>query len=151
MTEIVTNFLQQHLYLHAFVIFICFLSIIVAMVIDLVAGIQKAVELNEARTSTGYKKTCDKARKYFGPFGITVCIDIVTCIIVPIPIFSILWSIWVGFCEFKSVREKAWEKAETRKQDRTMQVILENKDDIAKTIVELLKQATEKDEEDKTC
>ena len=33
MTEIVTNFLQQHLYLHAFVIFICFLSIIVAMVI----------------------------------------------------------------------------------------------------------------------
>ena len=115
------------------------------------AGIQKAVELNEARTSTGYKKTCDKARKYFGPFGITVCIDIVTCIIVPIPVFSILWSIWVGFCEFKSVREKAWEKAEIRKQDRTMQVILENKDDIAKTIVELLKQATEKDEEDKTC
>lgn len=151
MTEIVTNFLQQHLYLHAFVIFICFLSIIVAMVIDLVAGIQKAVELNEARTSTGYKKTCDKARKYFGPFGITVCIDIVTCIIVPIPVFSILWSIWVGFCEFKSVREKAWEKAEIRKQDRTMQVILENKDDIAKTIVELLKQATEKDEEEKTC
>ena len=32
-----------------------------------------------------------------------------------------------------------------------MQVILENKDDIAKTIVELLKQATEKDEEGKTC
>lgn len=24
------------------------------------------------------KKTCDKAWKYFGPFGITVCIDIDT-------------------------------------------------------------------------
>ncbi len=147
MTEIVTSFLQQHLYLHAFVIFICFLSIIVAMAIDLVTGIQKAIELNEARTSTGYKKTCDKARKYFGPFGITVCIDIVSCVIVPIPVFSIIWSIWVDFCEFKSVREKA----EIRKQDRTMQVILENKDAIAKTAVELLKQTTEKDEEGKTC
>lgn len=151
MTEIATSFLQQHLYLHAFVIFICFLSIIVAMAIDLVTGIQKAIELNEARTSTGYKKTCDKARKYFGPFGITVCIDIVSCVIVPIPVFSIILSIWVDFCEFKSVREKAWEKAEIRKQDRTIQVILENKDAIANTVVELLKQSTEKGEEDKTC
>lgn len=56
MTEIATSFLQQHLYLHAFVIFICFLSIIVAMAIDLVTGIKKAIGLNEARTSTGYKK-----------------------------------------------------------------------------------------------
>lgn len=32
-----------------------------------------------------------------------------------------------------------------------MQVILENKDAIAKTVVELLKQTTEKDEEGKTC
>lgn len=151
MTEIATSFLQQHLYLHAFVIFICFLSIIVTMPIDLVTGIQKAIELNEVRTSTGYKKTCDKARKYFGPFGITVCIDIVSCVIVPIPVFSIIWSIWVDFCEFKSVREKAWEKAEIRKQDRTIQVILENKDAIANTVVELLKQSTEKGEEDKTC
>lgn len=151
MTEIATSFLQQHLYLHAFVIFICFLSIIVTMAIDLVTGIQKAIELNEVRTSTGYKKTCDKARKYFGPFGITVCIDIVSCVIVPIPVFSIIWSIWVDFCEFKSVREKAWEKAEIRKQDRTIQVILENKDAIANTVVELLKQSTEKGEEDKTC
>lgn len=74
-----------------------------------------------------------------------------TCIIVPIPVFSIVWSLWVDFCEFKSVREKSWEKAEIRKQDRTVQVILENKDAIAKTIVELLKQSTEKDKEDKTC
>ena len=49
------------------------------------------------------------------------------------------------------MREKAWEKAEIRKQDRTIQVILENKDAIANTVVELLKQSTEKGEEDKTC
>lgn len=139
MTEIITNFMQEHLYLHAFVIFICFLAIIVSMLIDLIAGVQKAKELGIARTSTGFKKSCDKARKYFTPFGVAVCIDIVTCIVSPFPIFSMIWTIWVGFCEFKSVREKAWEKEEIRKQDRTMQVILENKDDIAKALAEILK------------
>lgn len=139
MTDVFINFLHEHFYLTALLIFICFLGIIASMAIDLVAGVQKARQLGEARTSTGYKKTCDKARKYFGPFGVAVCIDIVTCIIVPIPVFSILWACWVGFCEFKSVREKAWEKAEIRRQDRTMQVILENKDDIAKAVVEILK------------
>lgn len=139
MTEIVLNFLHEHLYLHAFVIFICFMAIIVSMLIDLIAGVQKAKVLGIARTSTGFKKSCDKARKYFTPFGVAVCIDIVTCIISPIPIFSMIWTIWVGFCEFKSVREKAWEKEDILKQDRTMRVILENKDDIAKAIAEILK------------
>lgn len=143
MTEIITNFMQEHLYLHAFVIFICFLAIIVSMLIDLIAGVQKAKELGIARTSTGFKKSCDKARKYFTPFGVAVCIDIVTCIISPFPIFSMIWTIWVGFCEFKSVREKAWEKEEIRKQDRTMQVILENKDDIAKALFEAMRKEQE--------
>ena len=56
MTEIATSFLQQHLYLHAFVIFICFLSIIVAMAIDLVTGIQKAIELMKLEPVQATKK-----------------------------------------------------------------------------------------------
>jgi hypothetical protein len=47
-------------------------------------------------------------------------------------------------CEFKSIREKAYEKAEIRKQDRTMQVILENKDEIAKAVVEIMKEERKK-------
>lgn len=57
------------------------------------------------------------------------------------------WACWVVFCEFKSVREKAWEKEEIRKQDRTMQVILENKDDIAKAVVDILRHREEKEAE----
>lgn len=39
---------------------------------------------------------------------------------------------------FKSVREKSWEKAELRKAEKTMSVIIENKDDIAKIMAQIL-------------
>lgn len=145
MNEILHTFLHDHLYIDAIIMFICFCGIIGAMIVDLIAGVQKAKERGEARTSTGYKMTCDKARKYFSPFSITVFMDLITCIIIPFPIFSIVWTLWVFFCEFTSVREKAWQKDEIRKQNRTMQVILENKDDIAKAVVEILNQQNKED------
>lgn len=64
MNEVFHDFQVHHLYLCAIVIFICFATILIAMTIDLIAGIQKAKELHVARTSTGLKKTCDKAKKY---------------------------------------------------------------------------------------
>lgn len=140
MNEIIHQFLVQHLYLCALVIFICFLVLLIAMGIDLWSGVLKARERGEARTSTGYKKTCDKARKYFPTFAIAALMDIVTCIIVPFPIFVIAWTLYLCWCEFQSVREKAWQKAEIRKQDRTMQVILENKEGVAKAFAEVLKE-----------
>lgn len=115
------------------------------MTIDLIAGIlQKAKELHVARTSTGLKKTCDKAKKYFPTFGIASLMDVATCIISPFPLFAIAWTVYLLLCEFKSIREKAYEKAEIRKQDRTMQVILENKDEIAKAVVEIMKEERKK-------
>lgn len=114
------------------------------MTIDLIAGIQKAKELHVARTSTGLKKTCDKAKKYFPTFLIAALMDVTTCIISPFPLFAIAWTVYLLSCEFKSIREKAYEKAEIRKQDRTMQVILENKDEIAKAVVEIMKEERKK-------
>lgn len=150
MSEIIHDFLMHHLYLCALIIFICFLVLLGAMAIDFFAGVQKAKERGEARTSTGYKMTCDKARKYFPTFAIAAFMDVVTCIIVPFPIFAIVWTLYLCWCEFQSVREKSWQKAEIRKQDRTMQVILENKDDFARAMVEVLKEqekeASEKQE-----
>nr|DAK92400.1 MAG TPA: holin [Caudoviricetes sp.] len=144
MNEVIHEFQVQHLYLCTFVIFICFATILIAMTIDLVAGIQKAKELHVARTSTGLKKTCDKAKKYFSTFLTAALMDVATCIISPFPIFSIVWTVYLLSCEFKSIREKAYEKAEIRKQDRTMQVILENKDEIAKAVVEIMKEERKK-------
>lgn len=141
MAEIIQVFMTEHLYRLAFIVTLCMAAMLVAMVTDLVFGVRKAKMNGEATTSTGLKKTCDKARKYFSPFMATVCIDIIAaCANCPVPIFSMLWAVYCVFCEFISIREKAWQKAEIRKQERTMKVILENKEDIAKTLMELLSQ-----------
>lgn len=148
MKEVLTTFMQEHFYQTALLIFLCFLGIIISMVVDLIAGVRKARELGRARTSTGYKKSCAKAIKYFCPFFVAVCIDIITCIVIPVPTFSMLWACWVMFCEFKSVREKAWEKEEIRQQNKTMKVILENKDDIIKSVAKIIKEEIKEEKED---
>ena len=106
MTEIIHTFLQEHLYRSALVIAICMGALIVSMAVDLFFGIKKARQNGEATTSKGLKKTCDKARKYFSPFMVTVCIDLIACIVMPFPVFSMIWAGYCVFCEFMSVREK---------------------------------------------
>lgn len=141
MTDFIQTFLQEHIYRFALIVTLCMGAMIFAMIVDLIFGIQKARENGEATTSTGLKKTCDKARKYFSPFLVTVSIDLIAaCADVPCPVFSMLWTAYCLFCEFVSVREKSWKKAEIRKQERTVRVLLENKDDIAKMITDLLAQ-----------
>ena len=141
MSEVIQTFAVEHLYRFAFIVSLCMAAMLVAMVVDLIFGVRKAKRNGEATTSTGFKKTCDKARKYFSPFMATVCIDIIAaCANLQVPIFSMLWSAYCVFCEFISIREKAWQKAEIRKQERTMKVILENKEDSAKTLIQLLNQ-----------
>ena len=145
MNEVIQTFAVEHLYRFAFIVSLCMAAMLVAMVVDLIFGVRKAKRNGEATTSTGLKKTCDKARKYFSPFMATVCIDIIAaCANLQVPIFSMLWAAYCVFCEFISIREKAWKKAEIRKQERTMKVILENKEDIAKTLIQLLNQEQKK-------
>lgn len=147
MTEIIHTFLQEHLYRSALIIAICMGALVVSMGVDLFFGIKKAKENGEATTSRGFKKTCDKARKYFSPFMVAVCIDLIACIVIPFPVFSMIWAGYCVFCEFVSVREKSWQKAEIRKQERTVSILLENKDDIAKAMVKVLKEVESKEKE----
>lgn len=148
MSEALMALLDEHLYRFALIIALCMAAMVVAMAIDLIFGVRKAKENGEATTSCGFKKTCDKARKYFSPFIVTVCIDIIACVVVSVPIFSMIWAAYCIFCEFISVREKAWKKAEIRKQERTMQVVLENKEDIAKALMAALKEMQKKGKEE---
>ena len=145
MTEIIHTFLQEHLYRSAIVIAICMGALIVSMAVDLFFGINKAKQNGEATTSMGLKKTCDKARKYFSPFMVTVCIDLIACIVMPFPVFSMIWAGYCVFCEFMSVREKSWQKAEIRKQEKTIIILMYNKDDLAKAFVEVLKKQQEEE------
>ena len=144
--HMMSEFISEHLMAHILLITLASAMMIVAMIVDLVFGVFKAKQLGEATTSTGLKKTCEKARKYFSPFMVLVCIDLLSSVISPVPAFSLLWASYCIFCEFISVREKAWQKAEMRKQERTMSIILENKDDIAKMIAELIKKQADGNE-----
>ena len=146
MTGIIHTFLQEHLYRSALVIAICMGALIVSMAVDLFFGIKKARQNGEATTSMGLQKTCDQARKYFSPFMVTVCIDLIACIVMPFPVFSMIWAGYCVFCEFMSVREKSWQKAEIRKQEKTISILLENKDDLAKAFAEVLKKQQEAEE-----
>lgn len=138
MTSVVEELVHLHMYKHIVIIALCMAATIAAMAVDLFTGVIKAKERGEARTSTGYKKTAVKAKKYFTPFFVLCCIDILCCIVVPLPAFSMVWTAYCIFCEFISVREKSWEKSEIRKAEKTMSIIIENKDDIAKLMKELL-------------
>ena len=77
---------------------------------------------------------------------VTVCIDLIACIVMPFPVFSMIWAGYCVFCEFMSVREKSWQKAEIRKQEKTISILLENKDDLAKAFAEVLKKQQEAEE-----
>ena len=138
MIEELNTLMAEHIYRYSVIESLCMASILIAMTIDLIFGIRKARINGEATTSRGLKKTCDKARKYFSPLLCIVCIDLISCVVTSVPMFSMLWSVYCIFCEFMSVREKAWQKAEIRQQERTMRVLLDNKDDIAKALIEAM-------------
>ena len=93
MREIIDNLLHEHLYLHVLLISICVGGILVAMAVDLFFGIRKAKALGQVTTSTGYKKTCEKGRKYFMPFSVLMMIDIIGCIILPEPCIAMIGSV----------------------------------------------------------
>ena len=138
MEEAIRYLLHDHLYGHIVIICLCVGGMLFAMLVDLIFGVKKARLLGQATTSTGYKKTCEKAKKYFTPFAVLMCIDLISSVILAAPFFSMIWSAYCLFCEFKSVREKSWTKAELRKAERTMNIVIENKDEIAKLVAQLV-------------
>ncbi|MBD5314648.1 MAG: hypothetical protein HDS08_00525 [Bacteroides sp.] len=138
MEEAIRYLLQEHLYHHIVIICLCVGGMLFSMLIDLIFGIKKARILGQVTTSTGYKKTCDKGKKYFTPFAVLMCIDIIASVILPAPFFAMIWAAWCIFCEFKSVREKSWTKEELRKAERTMNIVIENKEDIAELMAKLV-------------
>ena len=134
----VHDFLRDHMMIHVILILLSSAMMLASMAIDLYFGVKKAKENGRATTSKGLKKTCEKGRKYFSPYLVLVCIDFLACVVIPIPALSMIWAAYCIFCEFTSVKEKAWEKEELRKAEETFNVVLENKDDLAKAIAQLL-------------
>ncbi|MGL4519577.1 MAG: hypothetical protein ACRCUJ_07880 [Phocaeicola sp.] len=138
MEHIITDFINNYLLKHIVIISIMFGGVLIAMGLDLLFGWRKAAERGESHNSTALKKTATKAHKYYSPMLCLAVVDIMACFIIPLPVFTMLWGAYCVFCEFKSVKEKAWEKAEILRAAKTMNVVIENKDDLAKMVAQLL-------------
>ena len=128
MQETFIRYAEQHLYLHIILITLCAGAILVAMAVDLFFGIRKAHERGQSTTSRGLKMTSRKAVKYFVPFLVLSLIDIIGSMVFAAPYLSTAWAGYCLFCEFKSVREKAWEKEEIERQNRIVQATIADGD-----------------------
>ena len=138
MTDIIEKFVHEHMFMHIVLIALSVAAMLLAMTVDFFTGLHKAKKNGVARTSQGLKKTATKATRYFTPYMVLVGIDLISCVVMPFPAFSMLWAVYCIYCEFKSVCEKSWEKAEIRRAQKTMSVVIENKDDIARLVAEIL-------------
>ena len=123
------EFAERHLYLHVAMISLFTGAILVAMFVDLVAGIYKAKQRGEATTSRGLKMTAKKAMRYLVPFFVLCLLDMVASFLLPAPFFSMAWTGYILLAEFWSVRESAWTKEEISKQNRTVRAIIVGRDD----------------------
>lgn len=138
MEETLRTFLHDHLYLHVVLVAVSVAAMLGAMAVDLVTGVRKARQNGVATTSKGLKKTADKAVKYFTPYIVLVCADLICSIVISFPVFSMIWAAYCVCCEFRSVREKAWQKAEIEAAAKTLSVIIENKEELAATAAKIL-------------
>ena len=124
MQEVLIRYAEQHIYLHIVLITLCAAAILVAMGVDLFFGIRKAHERGQPTTSRGLKMTSRKAVKYLVPFLVLTLIDLIGTAVFSAPYLSMAWAGYCLLCEFKSVREKAWEKEEIDKQNRIVQTTI---------------------------
>lgn len=122
--------------------------VLVAMIIDLIAGVRKARERGHARTSYGLKRTVDKAIRYFGLMILCFLLDIIAHLLTPVPYFSIIAGIYLVVTEIISWYEKADQK-EKRNADILVE-LLKNKDDLVKGFAEVLTKQLKEDETKRT-
>ncbi len=107
--------------LYALILFVVFL--------DLLAGIRKAKQRGEYRSSYGLRKTVDKICRYYNMVLVVTAIDIVQMLAVinlnpqtehslpVLPFFTFLGAMFVGFIELKSIYEKSEDKEQAKIKD----------------------------------
>jgi len=131
---------------------IMWLLVAIAIVLDLVSGWRKAKERSEARTSYGLRRTVTKAVLYYALMLFAFMFDCIGMFFYNEPCVTLIAAGFLIFIEAKSILEKAHDK-DKRKLNRHFEefsILLENKDDLAKGIAELLrKQLKEQETENK--
>ncbi len=130
-----------------------FFLVLIAMIIDLIFGIQKAISLGEVRTSYGLRRSGKKFIEYYSILILALTVDILASIVdsYNLPYITFTVGVYLVITEGISIREKASEK-ERRKQNKDIGMLLtifENRGDILKTITDIAKRELEKEKEEK--
>ena len=132
---------------YALVLFVVFL--------DLWAGIRKAKQRGEYRSSYGLRKTVDKISRYFNMILVITSIDVVQMLAITqlnpqtnhtlpvLPFFTFIGAMFVGFIELKSIYEnsEAKERAKIGDAAKILSQIIQHKDEqeIIAGVIEYLK------------
>lgn len=122
-----------------------------AMVLDLIAGILKALKLGEARTSEGLKRSVRKFKDYYGMLLIATLIDVLLSVVevYNLPYITFACGVYLTFIEGLSIREKGEDKIrrQSNKDLKALVAVLENRGDLVKAFAEIVKNEINKDEE----
>ncbi|MGP1514839.1 MAG: phage holin family protein [Bacteroidales bacterium] len=134
--------------------------VLIAMIIDLISGVNKAKIRGEVRSSLALKRSLSKFISYEGGMLIGACVDILIHFskvyklfhldnIYGVPIVTCTVGIFLCIVEWRSIREKADEKTrdELQKIEQVASKVLD-KQELASTlkeaIIEALKNNTQK-------
>lgn len=133
---------------------LCYLFVMFAIAGDLISGVRKAKKANKVITSHGYKRTVYKVGKYFNSLFSVSIIDFFLMMLmfvahnagwfvkVPlIPIFTIIFGLYLAYTEFRSVIEKLEDKEKARisADMKALVEVIKDKDKFDK-IIEILKE-----------
>lgn len=136
------------------IIAIMWFLVAIAIILDLISGWRKAKQRNESRTSYGLRRTVKKAVLYYALMLFAFMFDCIGMFFYNQPCVTLIAAGFLIFIEAKSIFEKAHhkEKRMLNKHFEDLSILLENHDDLAKGIAELLKKQIEeqnKENEDK--
>lgn len=118
--------------------------VLFSMAVDYLSAFLRCRKLHEKWVSDKQKRTADKAQKYFLPMLALTFIDILCLVVTKYPVFTLLLGAFNAFTEWLSVFEKTHTKEEQREAARTMNVILKNKDELARVLADLLNKEVNK-------
>lgn len=149
MTSVVKDMLERELP----IMLVALVLITLAMIIDLWTGVLKAKQKHIARTSKGFRRTCQKAKEYYIPFLALTLADFLLGFLefYSLPFFSMAYCLYTIFIEWKSIMENTRSKEDC---DHIYKALLElaknfdNKKELIEAMEKVLTEEKEKDKEE---
>lgn len=142
--------IKETMQLHATWIFVSIILVTFAMFIDLLTGIKKAKMKGEATTSSGLRKTCEKAYKYYIPIlcGSTFDLLFSPMSFYTLPFMSMFISAYCIGCELKSVFENTRSKNEIKDISTFLSNVIINRENPEELLQEIVRKVLEEEKKD---